>query len=367
MFKSIEQKTCINLIVGSLGAGKTTLIKQLLAQKSSSENWAILVNEFGAIGIDGAILEEPDNQMQTSLQIKQIPGGCICCTALSGFQDAVEEVMQHIKPDRILIEPTGIGEPESMVDLLNSPYFKEHFNIQTTFAVLDSKITKVEHFKQLMIMQNLVDVADVVVFNKIDTTDSQQLTNLNNFANNLYPPKVAIVNTNRGEVDIALISKVSATNHSFSLSLNNSDVHAHTSTSNHQHNITTKTPALVNQLLNDKANSALYGLLDRKVQHQLGTLSIGWVFTNNIEFNWKKLLSLFQKLSSTQFSSESVLRAKGVFKVGEPSMLFQWVKEQEISREFIAYKRDSRLEVLIPENCDFNITKFEKILASCIT
>ena len=105
--------------------------------------------------------------------------------------------MQDFKPDRIFIEPTGIGEPESMVNLLNNDYFAKHFDIKTIFAVLDSKISKVEHFKQMTIMQNLLDVADVIIFNKTDTADPSNLKKLNQYANELYPPKKQRLSTHK--------------------------------------------------------------------------------------------------------------------------------------------------------------------------
>ena len=76
MFKNIRKKTAVNLITGSLGAGKTTLLRNFIEQKPKNEKWAVLVNEFGATGIDGPILSS-----QNSISVSQIPGGCICCTA----------------------------------------------------------------------------------------------------------------------------------------------------------------------------------------------------------------------------------------------------------------------------------------------
>lgn len=363
MFKAINSKVAINLIVGSLGAGKTTLIKNLLKQKPHTEKWAILVNEFGAIGIDGAILETSETSEDHAYHIQQIPGGCICCTALAGFQDAVKAVMQEFQPTRIFIEPTGIGEPESMVDLLNNAYFQNHFDIQTIFAVIDSKITKVEQFKQLMIMQNLVDVADVIVFNKIDTASADNVKALNAFANQLYPAKLDIINTQNAIVDIALLTKAKQDQHSFNLSL--SPPSSKPTQSAHHQQLSHSKPLPPFKFAN-KSKLEDVGLINRKAQQQLNTLSIGWVFNPKIQFDWKKCLSLFESLTHKQFSAQSPLRAKGVFRIGEPSMLFQWVNEQSISREFIAYKRDSRLEILLPDDTEFNIESFEKELKKCI-
>ncbi len=353
MFTQIKNRTAVNLIIGSLGAGKTTLLKNLLKHKPENENWGILVNEFGAIGIDGAILS---NQNDT-IQVKQIPGGCICCTALGEFKEAIQTLNSQYRLDRIFIEPTGLGEPESMVELLHTPYFQENFEIQTVFAVLDSAITKVEQFSQLVIMQNLVDVADVIVFNKQDRAVEANIEALNHFANQLYPPKLAIINTQHAQIDPQLISITSnrhrqppATQYLKTDDVETKPVH------------NSEPPALPEL---PPPHERLQGLLERKSQNQLNTVSIGWIFNNETVFDWNKLLKLFKSLANGKTTEKYPLRAKGVFKVGEPRMLFQWVKDQEVTREYIAYRRDSRLEILLPHGNDFDLMQFEKKLAAC--
>lgn len=372
MFQKFRQKTAINLVVGSLGAGKTTLIKNLLSKKPENENWAILVNEFGAIGIDQAIL----NNDHKSIQVAQIPGGCICCTALSGFQDAIEDLVANYTLDRILIEPTGLGEPESMVALLHTPYFQQHFEIDTTFAVLDSVVTKVEQFSLLTIMQNLVEVADIILLNKADKAEADNLNALKAYCLDLFPAKQAVITTTQANLEGDFPSLKSSRN---SLNANNSQTKINMQPTANQPDLRDK-PAIphiananldnpdqdnTDPLADQPIDAKLKHLVTRKSQAQLNTLSIGWIFEIQQEFDWKALASLFEGLKSSASKPNAPLRAKGIFKVGKPQMLFQWVLNGDVTREYSAYCRDSRLEILLPLDNDFDLTAFEAQLVNC--
>lgn len=101
----------IDIISGFLGAGKTTLIKKLLETRSSSEKIVIVENEFGSVGIDGRLLKE------TGISVREINSGCICCTLAGDFSAALKDVIKKYEPDRIMIEPSGVGK---LSDIKNS-------------------------------------------------------------------------------------------------------------------------------------------------------------------------------------------------------------------------------------------------------
>ena len=109
---SADQKPLLgiptNVISGFLGVGKTSAILNLLSQKSSHERWAVLVNEFGGIGIDGSLLQNHQST-DSNIFIREVPGGCMCCTAGISMQLALAQLLEKAKPDRLLIEPTGLG------------------------------------------------------------------------------------------------------------------------------------------------------------------------------------------------------------------------------------------------------------------
>lgn len=92
----------INIISGFLGSGKTTLIKKLLAEVFTNEKIAIIENEFGEIGIDSGFLKE------SGVEIKELDSGCICCSLVGDFETSLKEVVDTYKPERVIIEPSGV-------------------------------------------------------------------------------------------------------------------------------------------------------------------------------------------------------------------------------------------------------------------
>ena len=115
-------KVPTNIITGFLGSGKTTAIQSLLKQKPAHEKWAVLVNEFGEIGIDGTILSD------SGAIIKEVPGGCMCCAA--GVPTSVALVaLLKTEPDRLIVEPTGLGHPKKIFSTLSSEQFSQHIEL----------------------------------------------------------------------------------------------------------------------------------------------------------------------------------------------------------------------------------------------
>lgn len=119
-----------NLILGFLGVGKTTAILDLLRQKPEGEVWAVLVNEFGEVGIDGAILETE------GAVVREIPGGCMCCVAGLPMQIGLNQLIARAKPDRLLIEPTGLGHPSQILDTLTGEYYQDVLKLGPVITLL---------------------------------------------------------------------------------------------------------------------------------------------------------------------------------------------------------------------------------------
>ena len=124
-------KAKIDIISGFLGAGKTTLIKKLLEEKLSHEKLVIIENEFGEVGIDGSILKN------SGVEVKEINSGCICCTLVGDFGKAIEEVLIKHTPDRVIIEPSGVGKLSDIIKACNAPQLKELLTINMLVAVVD--------------------------------------------------------------------------------------------------------------------------------------------------------------------------------------------------------------------------------------
>ena len=154
-------QTPTNIITGFLGSGKTTAILNLLKNKPANENWAVLVNEFGEIGIDGAILT------QQGTLVKQVPGGCMCCAAGVPTSAAITSLLRS-KPDRLIIEPTGLGHADKILATLMSDQFREHIDLKATLALVDPRnLSNPKYLSNDNFIEQL-SIADVVIGNKVD-------------------------------------------------------------------------------------------------------------------------------------------------------------------------------------------------------
>ena len=129
--------TKVDIISGFLGAGKTTFIKQLINQVYAGEKLVLIENEFGEIGIDGGFLKD------AGIEITEMNSGCICCTLVGDFSKALQKVLDEYHPDRVLIEPSGVGKLSDIVKAIDE--MKETADIEITgrITVVDGKKAKV--------------------------------------------------------------------------------------------------------------------------------------------------------------------------------------------------------------------------------
>ncbi|MCP4864093.1 MAG: GTP-binding protein [Alteromonas sp.] len=123
-----------NIITGFLGAGKTSAILNLLTQKPADERWAILVNEFGEIGIDKSLLDGQLNT-QNNVFIREVPGGCMCCAASLPMQIALNQLLAESRPHRLIIEPTGLGHPKEVMQVLTAEHYQPVLSIHKTVTL----------------------------------------------------------------------------------------------------------------------------------------------------------------------------------------------------------------------------------------
>jgi G3E family GTPase len=124
-----------HVIAGSLGAGKTSLIKHLLAQRPANERWAVLINEFGQIGLDAALL----TQAADGIALGEVAGGCLCCVNGAPFQIGLGRLLRKSRPDRLFIEPSGLGHPAQLLRQLNEAPWLGVLAVQPCVLVLDAR------------------------------------------------------------------------------------------------------------------------------------------------------------------------------------------------------------------------------------
>jgi len=163
---SPTQAVPTHIISGFLGAGKTTLLQHLLSQKPENEVWAVLMNEFGQIGVDQQIL--PQTQ---GYEVKELLGGCLCCSSQLPMQIALSRLLSESKPDRLFIEPTGLGHPAQLLEQLTEPHWQPSIAMRALVTVVDgSRLHDLDWTKQNLYADQL-KAAQIIVVSHADTMD----------------------------------------------------------------------------------------------------------------------------------------------------------------------------------------------------
>src|SRR5467141_2988808 len=189
----MQPRTPITLITGPLGSGKTTLLRHILATRPAKI--AIVMNEFGEMAIDTKVIEGKN------VRIAELGGGCVCCSLLGEFEAAVTEIMKKVAPEIIIVETTGLAEPEALV-----------FNIQEALPEcrLDGVISVIDadmlvRFPELGHTTRLqIEGADILLLNKIDLVEPTQIEPLETKLHEVNRT-ATIVRTKRCRVDPELL------------------------------------------------------------------------------------------------------------------------------------------------------------------
>lgn len=147
-----------HIITGFLGAGKTTLLNGLLAQKPAGETWAVLINEFGKIGVDQALISQQDG-----IAIKEVIGGCLCCTSQLPMQVALSRLLQQAKPDRLFIEPTGLAHADQLIAQLSESHWQTSLQLQAVVCVISAAMLLDSRYRQHSTLMSQLEVADILV------------------------------------------------------------------------------------------------------------------------------------------------------------------------------------------------------------
>lgn len=156
-----------HVIAGPLGAGKTSLIRHLLKQKPAGERWAVLINEFGQIGLDAALLTTGDD----GIALGEVAGGCLCCVNGAPFQIGLGRLLRKARPDRLLIEPSGLGHPVQLIKQLHEAPWVGVLSVQPSVMVLDAQA--LAQGKELPDTQReALAQADLLVLNKSEGLDA---------------------------------------------------------------------------------------------------------------------------------------------------------------------------------------------------
>ena len=154
-----------NIITGFLGAGKSTAILDLISNKPRDENWTILVNEFGEVGIDGGLLSANHSE---KVHIREVPGGCMCCSAGLPMLMAMNMLLARARPQRLIIEPTGLGHPSEVMNVLSGEHYRDVLDIHSTVTLVDARKIADPRYTNHATFNEQLEMGDVIAASKSD-------------------------------------------------------------------------------------------------------------------------------------------------------------------------------------------------------
>ncbi|AWB65161.1 cobalamin biosynthesis protein CobW [Saccharobesus litoralis] len=333
---SSVNKVPTHIISGFLGSGKTTVISHLLKHKPQHENWAVLVNEFGKVGIDGSLIKSTSSQ-DNQIFVKEVPGGCMCCAAGVPVNVALVEILRKIKPDRLLIEPSGLGHLDEIVDILQSETFRHHIGLGYTITLVDarniadSRYTSHSNFKQQLAL------ADIIVASHADLYDNKQIEKLNRWLalQHEINPKL-VTSISNGKLPVSLLTK-----QSFDENDGNIDL-AHTSELEWQ-NLVNANQAELEQSIADNEVISYHNKGD-------GYFSYGWHLGQQYLFSLNKLQVFVQEFSQYRVKA-LVLTDKGIVSVNQTKIdvLPEQENVNESCFEMICWQEVAELEKYVKD------------------
>ena len=162
--------TKIDIVSGFLGAGKTTLIKKLLKEALAGTKVVLIENEFGEIGVDGGFLKE------AGIEIKEMNSGCICCSLVGDFGTSLNEVLDTYAPERILIEPSGVGKLSDVMKAVQGAMKDRDVELNSAVAVVDASKCKmyIKNFGEFFV--NQIEHAGTIILSRTDKMSEEKLT-----------------------------------------------------------------------------------------------------------------------------------------------------------------------------------------------
>ncbi|OAI93637.1 CobW family GTP-binding protein [Pseudomonas putida] len=301
-----------HLIAGPLGAGKTSLIRHLLGQRPANERWAVLINEFGQIGLDAALLTSDDD----GVSMGEVAGGCLCCVNGAPFQVGLGRLLRKARPDRVFIEPSGLGHPAQVLAQLRSPPWTGVLAVQPAVLVLDAQAMAMGAGLPEAQKQALAD-AGLLVMNKASAVDEANRLWINSTL-----PKVPLCWVDHGRISLSQLPI--------------------------SHGIATEKGAVDNLIPDGTASIPALWTDSRQplCSYQQGAegWSIGW------RFHPQQVLDIGQLQAFLE--GQEWRRAKMVIHSGQGWRSANALGGQRLVWEESAWRRDSRIELIFDEPQD---------------
>ncbi|AKX47521.1 cobalamin biosynthesis protein CobW [Thiopseudomonas alkaliphila] len=297
-----------HLITGALGVGKTTTLIHLLKQRPKHERWAVLINEFGQIGLDQALLSSDDSEITLS----EVAGGCVCCVNGAPFQVALTRLLKQAKPTRLFIEPSGLGHQQQLYRQLQEAPWNEVLSLQPTVIIAAAEAT-LSPATLADAQRSLLEKAKLLLVNKAEQLNaSEQVTIKQRFA------PLNVLFTTQGQLKLEQLPGIE-----------------HTATLANLDNLPNVTTAVVGEVWLDPKQPIC------SIQAQAEAWSIGWKWHRSQQFDLMRLQLLIQHLP--------FIRAKVVVHTNAGWLSANATTQQPLHWQSSAWQEDSRIELIFDQ------------------
>ncbi|MFZ0612976.1 MAG: GTP-binding protein [Desulfobacterales bacterium] len=289
----------VDIVFGFLGAGKTTFITRVLEAWGSKEKTVVLVNEFGDVDIDGELLAARGGN------VVEMPSGCICCTLQADFRSQLLDIIRTIAPERVIIEPTGVATIAQVRSIIDAQLFENTVRDINDILIADAtgfmKLYKANRY----FVESQVENADVVLLNKCDKVEKRTAM-LTRSAISAINPDITVMMAEFGAVDWA-------------------DYHAALSAAPRHKRIRSEdardqSKTGINESMPDADRNRHSHFHEE--EDALGYESEGFIFEDQ-SFDRSALEAFFCRLNEPNSGSGDIVRAKGVFRVGDSGILME--------------------------------------------
>jgi len=305
----------VDIVFGFLGSGKTTFIIRALEKWGTEEKIVVLVNEFGDVGIDGDLLTGQGGD------VVEMPSGCICCTLQTDFRSQMLEISQTIKPDRVIIEPTGVATIAQVQSIVEAQLFEHVIEKINNILIADATGFMGLYKANRHFVESQVRNARLALLNKCDRVDKRKAMVTQGALSSINPEMIVLM-TEFGAVDWA--------EYQFALStapLSKEDVW--------------KEEDHLTQITATGGESHPHF---HEEEDALGYESFGCVY-GDLSFDQDRLEGLFEELNTSKSGMGEVVRVKGIFRVGDRWTLME-LASGEFSSQPVGNSNESKVSII---------------------
>lgn len=332
------------VVTGPLGSGKTTLIAHWLAKKRADENWVVLLNEYTDAGIDALTVAA---SAQGAYDVRLVPGGCLCCAGEADFRRNLKDLIEHVRPAGILVEPSGIGHPGGLIEELLAHESAGGIELCGVIGLMAP--SQIDHTDETTVAVR--EVADVLVLTKSDLASPEERVRFRSVAEGLFPPKRWTGEIEGGALPAEALRRSARVRASM----------LRPPSHEHEHGLAEQRGAAA-----DASGAAVDDAMGRRDFHQLGRHGARWVFPRSVSFMEMRLLTLLSSdLSVFDPRLTRPERFKAVVRVDEDTWLLVQMVDGRLSMQPTAWRRDNRIEVQLPSGAEWDGEAWDRLWARC--